>query len=117
MIDNLLQKIKYSYGLNLPCNDLLEEYFANKTNVIFFQQNIIDFILNDKTLCVYQPYVKYKRNFLKKIINLIEKHNQEVDENLFNLYIDLLNDKLYGNQEKYFIVFFAKVIQVIFKSI
>ena len=112
MIDNLLKRIKYSYGLNLPCNDLIEEYFKtnNSSDLFTLQQNVIDFILNDKTLCVYQPYMKYKRNFLKTIINLVEKQNEEVNEDLFNSYIGLLNDKQFGNQEKYFVVFFAKVI-------
>lgn len=107
----LLQQIKYYYGLNIPRVDLLESYFENKSNddLNILQQNIIHYILNDKTLCLYKPYRKYQRNFIKSILNIIEGLNDEVDETLFKLYIDLLNDVALNDEEKYFLVFYSKV--------
>ena len=111
MINNLLQQIKYFYGLNSNCANLIESYFkTDSSDLIALQQDIIDNILNDKILNRYQPFKKYQRSFLKTIINAVEKQNEEVNETLFKIYIQLLNnDQSSSNEEKYFIVYYSKV--------
>jgi hypothetical protein len=114
----LLFKIRYLYGLNEQSNQYLNSFFINEQNenvllldVDKLQEILVEFILKNRYLSSFKPYFKYRKSFLKSIINIIEKSNNEVNEKLFNDYIDLINNDNQAdnkNNEKYFLVVFSK---------
>ena len=116
----LLIEIRYLYGLNENANHLISLYFdlnqensVSVENELFrLQQDLVEFIFENEFLKKYQPYWKYRRSFLKHIISIIENYNQEVNEFLFENYINLINDPISSNNQelqKYFIVHFDRV--------
>jgi hypothetical protein len=115
----LLFKIRYLYGLNEQFNEYLNSFFAieQNENVLFvdidkLQDILVKFILNNKYLACFKPYFKYRKSFLKSIINIVEKSNNEVNEILFNDYINLINNKEADDNEKYFLVVFSKLNEI-----
>ena len=111
---NILNKIKCLYGLNENASELLQEYLEGETcDLNQLQQVLVDFIFHDKVLNMYEPYKKYRRSFLKKIISIVENKEEEVNETLLNNYIQLINQVSETNHdepEKYFLVIFPQVI-------
>lgn len=114
---NLLFKIRYVYGLNEQFDDYLKSFFEieQTENVLLLdidklQEILVEFILNNKYLSCFKPYFKYRKSFLKSIINLVENSNNEVNEILFNDYINLINNNQSDDKsnEKYFLVVFSK---------
>jgi len=110
----ILNEIKYNYGLNESSNDLLKSYYTTGENKIWdLQEAMVEFILNDATLRKYAPYWKYRRTFLKTLISLIEDFDEEVNETFLEDYITLINSGSFvsDDQGKYFLVVFPKDIK------
>lgn len=106
----ILHQIKYFYGLNEDSNHLLKIFFSSNENKIWdLQLALANHILCDKSLLTYQPYRKYRRMFLKTIIDSIEKLQEEVNEKVLESYITLINEAYDSGEEKYFLVVFPKV--------
>lgn len=110
---SVLARIKCQYGLNENANELINSFFSesNEESIYRLQNALVEFILNDKYLRVYKPYSKYRKSFLKTVINLVEGRNHEVNEDLFNHYIEIINNKNSSSEDdnSYFVVFFDQV--------
>jgi hypothetical protein len=105
----LLKQIKYYYGLNQKCPDLIKSYLTSNDELDSssdLQKDLIDYILNDKLLSKYKVNTKFKQTFIKTIISRLEELNLEVNESLFQSYIQLLNDQ---QDETYFLFFYSLV--------
>ncbi len=103
---SLLKRIKYFYGLNQKCSHLIKSYLTSSDNSdesSDLQQDLIDYILSDKLLSKYPVNKKFKQNFIKTIISQLEELNLEVNETLFQSYIQLLNDQ---QDETHFLIFY-----------
>lgn len=109
---DLLTEIKLLFGLNEDPRDLLKKLFDTTTNepneVEELQSALGDFILNDQFLKKYPPKRSYQVKFLKSIIKIFEVNNWELDEDIFSIYISLINESE-KQEEKHFLVFFSKV--------
>ncbi len=107
---SLLHEIKYYYGLGECSGDLIKRFFSFEENKIWdLQQALIEYVLWDKILLSFPPYKKYRRTFLKTVIETVERSNNEVDGTIFEDYISLINQVQNSNEEKYFLVVFSKV--------
>jgi hypothetical protein len=107
-----LNQIKVSYGLNESVSeDLLIGYFSCSDNYdLAVQSRFVEFVLNDALLVKYPPGLKYRQNFLKKCIGVLEKSGIEVEDSLYEIYIQLINSSNSGsNTERFFTLFFSKV--------
>jgi hypothetical protein len=105
----LLKQIKYYYDLNQKCPDLIKSYLTSNDELDSssdLQKDLIDYILNDKLLSKYKVNTKFKQTFIKTIISRLEELNLEVNESLFQSYIQLLNDQ---QDETYFLLFYSLV--------
>ncbi len=105
----LLKQIKYYYDLNQKCPDLIKSYLTSNDELDSssdLQKDLIDYILNDKLLSKYKVNTKFKQTFIKTIISRLEELNLEVNESLFQSYIQLLNDQ---QDETYFLFFYSLV--------
>lgn len=109
---DLLIEIKLLFGLNEDPRDLLNKLFDTTTNepneVEKLQYALGVFILNDQFLKKYPPKRSYRVKFLKSIIKIFEANNWELGEDIFSIYISLINESE-KQEEKHFLVFFSKV--------
>ena len=109
---DLITEIKLLFGLNEDPKDLLNKLFDTTTNepneVEELQSALGDFILNDQFLKKYPPKRSYRVKFLKSIIKIFEANKWELIEDIFSIYISLINESE-KQEEKHFLVFFSKV--------
>ena len=104
----VLSQIRSSYALSKNNGNLLEVFF--KENDFYESQNsIVQFVLKDKWLSQFSPHLRYRRNFLKSIINHADKLNAEVNEEILNEYLSLISQVSDENEQKYFMVIFQNV--------
>lgn len=106
----ILKQIKYFYGLNQKRPDLIQSFLRLESSTYSsssLQQDLIDYILNDDLLCKYRVNKKFQQTFIKTIINQLEELNLEVNEELFQSYIQLLNSN--QQDETYFLIFYSLV--------
>jgi hypothetical protein len=117
---NQLAEIKYLVGLNENADTLVDLYFKvnqeqdKKEEASFdlqletLQFVLVEFILNDPYLSQYPASKKYRKSFLKNIINKFQQKNLELNEHILNSYINLLKEN--DEEKRHFIVYFSKVI-------
>ena len=113
-----LLNIRYLYGLNENVNEsLLNFYFdlsdqdsQDSLDVYKLQDILVEHLLNNTYLAKYKPYCKYRKSFFKSIITAIEKLNYEVNESLYNEYINSMNEQSDTDQKSqtYFLIIFSK---------
>lgn len=117
----ILNRIKCNYGLNENADQLLYQYLkeSDDNKIWDLQKALIDYVVKDRTLCTYQPYWKYRRSFLKLVINIIEDINEELNETLLENYINIINSAQAStfNEDNYFMVVFPVVYQFLFTSL
>jgi hypothetical protein len=106
--------IKYLYGLNQDAEKLLEEFFhsVETDDSNHLQKCLVEFVLNDEKLTKFKPSCKYRKSFLKKIISVLEKKNEEINAEIYDSYIQVINDPECSSSkhdQKYFISYFSKV--------
>lgn len=119
----LLFKIRHGYGLNENVYELLDSYFElneEDVNLFVLQEALVVLILENEVLIRTKSNAKYKRAFLKYIIDHVEKNpNEEVNEKVFQSYIKQINSNIKSNdradsltidEDKYHLVFFDQVI-------
>ena len=95
----ILSKIKINYGLGKNVDNLIESFLELDPNRS--QSFICDQILKDKFFIQFPPSRKYRRAFLKHLINAIGK-TCEVNEEILEEYFTLLNVE--KAEDKYFLV-------------
>lgn len=114
-MSNFLKNLKYSYGRNECVKDLLLNEFSNASpsEVNELQENIVNYILNDELINKYETSVKYKKKFLKTLINAIENEAyEEVNPVIFDKYIEMINTKIdnpSSTTNYYYRIYYSKV--------
>jgi hypothetical protein len=110
-----LLNIRYLYGLNENVNEsILNSYFdlsdQDSLDAYKLQDILVELLVNNTYLAKYRPYHKYRKSFFKSIINTIEKLNNEVNESLYNEYINSMNEQSDADQKNqtYFLIIFSK---------
>jgi hypothetical protein len=110
---SILNRLKYLYGRNdIKAIDELKDYFKCKSckDVEYLQEILFEYLLNDPTLIKYKGSFKYRKNFIKNIISIIETNNEEVNENILNYYIQLISSNSTTSEDDIsFLVFYDKV--------
>jgi hypothetical protein len=112
---NALINIKTSYGLNENIDyESFERFFSvlNSNNYETIQNLFYDIILNDAIQAKFEPSLKYKQIFLKKLIDFLEKKSIilidiEIDSRFFDLYLESINNSISKN-DQYFSVYFSR---------
>lgn len=116
-VKTFLNKLKIYYGRNDNIEGLVDEFFnkfqcdANTCDQL--QQDVVDQILNENLFKTYKTNKKYKKKFLKTLINQFELLNSEVHSDMLNEYIELINenDDVEKNEEKkYYQFYYSNVI-------
>ena len=110
----LLIEIKCSFGLNQDVSMYLEDYLRtlDTYDCDILQEHLVCFILNDTVFSKYKPNWKYRKSFLKKIISILESQNYEINPQIYDEYIQIINDPECSSNkadQKYFITYFSKV--------
>ena len=109
-MDNFFKNLKYSYGRNECVEDLLSKKFSqSSSNINELQQGIVDYILNDEFTNKYVTSVKYKKKFLKTLINSVENTFEEVNSVIFDKYIELIQNNDNNHSTSYFRIYYSKV--------
>ena len=122
----LLIKIRHGFGLNENVQDLLDSYFElddderSSLSICILQEALVEFVLENEVLARAKINLKYKCAFLKYVIAVVEKQQQqeediEVNEKIFQSYMQQINGESLGNaincdEDKYHLVVFDKVI-------
>ena len=108
---NLLNQIKYFYGLNSSKSiDLLNDYFNSDlisdddSVVAALQQNLVDTILKDPHLDRFIGSRKFRQSFLKATISIVERLNVEVNQEIYEKLLTLINER--DDEERSFLLFY-----------
>lgn len=106
----LLLEIRSLYGQHERANESLKSYFSGAQDLAELQEALLAFVVGDPVLSKHKPYWKYRQSFLKCVIGLVEHMQEEVNEALFNSYIQLISSEHESrDEEKYFLTFFSNV--------
>ena len=130
MVDlNELKSLKLAYASNNSLDDVkkliseLIEKYANVNDlngnddvdlVVSLQESIVNYIVNDLVLLKYKISNKYKKRFLKLLIELLNNQNYEIYDQLFDIYMSLNNGTQSNDNEKCFIVKYLNVSLLFF---
>ena len=116
----IYHEIKFHYGRNSHAAiDRLNLFFASEATdqdqegsmFDHLQEHLVRNVLSDPILTKYKPSAQFRRSFLKHLIGLIEQQNMEVNEVVFDSYIDVINKKSSEptEDEKCFLVLYDEV--------
>jgi hypothetical protein len=109
MVD-FLKNLKYSYGRNECVDELLNKKFSqSSSNINELQEEIVNYILNDEFINKYVTNLKYKKKFLKTLINSVENTFEEVNSVIFEKYIELIQNSENEHSTSYFRIYYSKV--------